>query len=185
MEQEKYTNIYFSLALFQLNGTSHFKIACICGMWDVAGNTKGGSIIVPLTSCLTGLEQSVLQVKTKIVSSHTADSKPVKQEVGGTVILPPLVFPGCGMRSIFQVQIMKMVILLLVIHSSKKIKVSFILFSTLKIVDPPPILNPCLILFADKIKSICCFSNPRHGKYCKMLFIRIIHLLLISQSVHC
>jgi hypothetical protein len=34
-----------------------------------------------------------LQIKTKIVSSHTADSKPVKQEVNGTVILPPLVFP--------------------------------------------------------------------------------------------
>jgi hypothetical protein len=35
-----------------------------------------------------------LQIKTKIVSHHTADSKPVKQEVNGTVILPPLVFPG-------------------------------------------------------------------------------------------
>jgi hypothetical protein len=35
-----------------------------------------------------------LQIKTKIVSSHTADSKPVKQEVIGTVILPPLVFPA-------------------------------------------------------------------------------------------
>jgi hypothetical protein len=35
-----------------------------------------------------------VQIKTKIVSSHTADSKPVKQEVNGTVILPPLVFPG-------------------------------------------------------------------------------------------
>jgi hypothetical protein len=34
-----------------------------------------------------------LQIKTKIVSCHTADSKPVKQEVNGTVILPPLVFP--------------------------------------------------------------------------------------------
>ncbi len=40
-----------------------------------------------------------LQIKTKIVSSHTADSKPVKQEVNGTVILPPLVFPS---RIIFQ-----------------------------------------------------------------------------------
>jgi len=30
----------------------------------------------------------------KIVSCHTVDSKPVKQEVNGTVILPPLVFPG-------------------------------------------------------------------------------------------
>jgi hypothetical protein len=31
--------------------------------------------------------------KNKIVSCHTADSKPVKQEVNNTVILPPLVFP--------------------------------------------------------------------------------------------
>jgi hypothetical protein len=35
-----------------------------------------------------------LQIKTKIVSCHIADSKPVKQEVNGTVILPPLVFTG-------------------------------------------------------------------------------------------
>jgi hypothetical protein len=35
-----------------------------------------------------------LQIKTKAVSSHTADSKPVKQEVNGTVRLPPLVFPA-------------------------------------------------------------------------------------------
>ncbi len=52
-----------------------------------------GSITVPLNSCLTGLDESVLQIKTKIVSCHTADSKPVKQEVIGTVIFPPLVFP--------------------------------------------------------------------------------------------
>ncbi len=64
-------------------------------MWTVRpGNTKGGSITVPLTSCLTGLEESVLQINTKIISSQTADSKPVKQEVNSTVILPPLVFPG-------------------------------------------------------------------------------------------
>ncbi len=31
---------------------------------------------------------------TKIVICHTADSKPVKQEVNGTMILPPLVLPG-------------------------------------------------------------------------------------------
>ncbi len=59
-----------------------------------SGNTKGGSITVPLTSFLTGLEQSVLQIKTKIVSCHTADSESVKQEVNSTVILPPLVFPA-------------------------------------------------------------------------------------------
>ncbi len=33
--------------------------------------------------------------KNKIVSSQIADSKPVKQELNGSVILPPLVFPGC------------------------------------------------------------------------------------------
>ncbi len=53
-----------------------------------------GSITVPLTSCLTGFDLSVLQIKTKIVSCYTADSKPVKQEVNGTVMLPPLVFPA-------------------------------------------------------------------------------------------
>ncbi len=58
------------------------------------GILKGGSITVPLTSCLTGLYQSVLQIKTKNFSCRTADSKPVKQEINGTVILPPLVFPG-------------------------------------------------------------------------------------------
>ncbi len=35
-----------------------------------------------------------LAINTKTVSCHTADSKPVKQEVNGTVILHPLVFPG-------------------------------------------------------------------------------------------
>jgi hypothetical protein len=60
----------------------------------VPGNTKRGSITVPLTSCLTCLDYPVLQIKTKIASRNTADSKPVKQEVNGTVILPPLVFLG-------------------------------------------------------------------------------------------
>ncbi len=35
-----------------------------------------------------------MEIKTKIVCCHTADSKPVKREVNCTVILPPLVFPG-------------------------------------------------------------------------------------------
>jgi hypothetical protein len=56
------------------------------------GILKG--ITVLLTSCLTGLDYSVLEIKTKIVCCHTANSNPVKQEVNGTVILPPLVFPG-------------------------------------------------------------------------------------------
>jgi hypothetical protein len=47
-----------------------------------------------LTSCLTGLDSSVLQMKTKVVSCHTADSKPVQQEDNSTAIRLPLVFPG-------------------------------------------------------------------------------------------
>ncbi len=57
--------------------------------WTITGSTKGGSITVQLTFCLTGLDSPVLQIKTKIVSCHTADAKPVKQEVNSTVILPP------------------------------------------------------------------------------------------------
>jgi hypothetical protein len=49
-----------------------------------AGNTKGGSMTVQLTSCLICLDLSVLQIKTKIVSCHTAHSKPVKQDVSDT-----------------------------------------------------------------------------------------------------
>jgi hypothetical protein len=40
---------------------------------------------------LTGLDYSVSQIKAKIVSCHTADSETSKQEVNGTVTLPPLV----------------------------------------------------------------------------------------------
>ncbi len=46
-----------------------------------AGNTKGGSITVQLTSCLSGLESAVWQL-----------TKQVKQEVNCTMILPPLRF---------------------------------------------------------------------------------------------
>jgi hypothetical protein len=47
---------------------------------------------------LTGLDLSVLQIKTKIVRWHTADSKPVKQEVNCTVIRPPLSIPWLGVQ---------------------------------------------------------------------------------------
>jgi hypothetical protein len=40
-----------------------------------------------------------LPIKTKIVSCHTADTKPIKQEINGTVILPPLVFPAHSFES--------------------------------------------------------------------------------------
>ncbi len=56
------------------------------------------NVLSGLTLIYTGntkycLGKSVLQIKTKNVSYLTADSKPVKQEVNDTVILPPLVFP--------------------------------------------------------------------------------------------
>jgi hypothetical protein len=44
---------------------------------------------------LTGWDYSVFQIKTKIVSCQTADSKPVKQEVNGKVIL--LVFSASAL----------------------------------------------------------------------------------------
>jgi hypothetical protein len=58
------------------------------------GNTKGGGITVQLTSCLTGLELAELLLTILVLICKTDQSKPVKQELNGTVILPPLVFPG-------------------------------------------------------------------------------------------
>ncbi len=60
------------------------------------GNTKGGSITVPLTSCLTGLGPAIWQLTIFVFICKTDQSKPVKQEVNSTVILPPIVFPGLG-----------------------------------------------------------------------------------------
>ncbi len=54
-----------------------------------AGNTKRGSITVPLTSCLIGLESVVWQLTIFVFIGKTDFSKSVKQEVNGTVILPP------------------------------------------------------------------------------------------------
>jgi hypothetical protein len=62
------------------------------------GNTKGGSITVPFTSCLTGLESAVWQLTIFVFIFKTDESKPVKQEVNSTVILSPLVFPADAQR---------------------------------------------------------------------------------------
>jgi hypothetical protein len=43
---------------------------------------------------LTGLESAVWQLTNFVFICKTDKSKPVKQEVNGTVILLPLVFPG-------------------------------------------------------------------------------------------
>ncbi len=55
------------------------------------GNTKGGSITVQLTSCLTGFQSAVWQLTIFVFICKSDISKPVKQEVNGTV-LPPLLF---------------------------------------------------------------------------------------------
>ncbi len=60
----------------------------------LSGNTKRGSITVPLTSCLTGLESAVWLLTIFVFIGKTEYSKPVKQEVNSTVILPLLVFPA-------------------------------------------------------------------------------------------
>ncbi len=81
----------------EVNSTVILSPLVVFPDWSIkAGNTKRESITVPLTSCLTCLDKSVLQMKTKIVSCHTADSKPVKQDVNSTVILPPLVVSKQG-----------------------------------------------------------------------------------------
>ncbi len=58
------------------------------------GNSKGGSITIPLNSCLTGLELAVWQLTIFVFICKTDQSKSLKQEVNTTVILPPLVFPA-------------------------------------------------------------------------------------------
>jgi hypothetical protein len=50
---------------------------------------------------LTGLESAVRQLTTLVFIHKTDKPKPVKQ-VNGTVILPPLVFPGMADINIIQ-----------------------------------------------------------------------------------
>jgi hypothetical protein len=79
----------------------------------IAGNTKGESITLLLTSCLTGLESAVWQLTIFVIICKTDKSKPVKQEVNGTVILSPLVFPAHGFQKLWQ-----QVVLLKLINSN-------------------------------------------------------------------
>ncbi len=71
----------------------NWKLFNFLQLREKSGNTKGGSITVLFTSCLTGLELAVWQLTIFVFICKTDHSKPAKQEVIGTVILPPLVFP--------------------------------------------------------------------------------------------
>ncbi len=57
------------------------------------GNTRGGSITVPLTSCLTCLESAAWQLTIFVFICKTDKSKRVKQEVNSTVIFSPFSIP--------------------------------------------------------------------------------------------
>ncbi len=81
-EWAQYARLLHHTGLERLSSDKHsslLDLTCCEPVLSYSGNTKGGSIIVLLTSCLTGLDKSVLQIKTKIFSCHTADSKSVKQ----------------------------------------------------------------------------------------------------------
>jgi len=59
----------------------------------IPGKSKGGSITVPLTSCLTGLESIVGLLTIFVFKCKTELSKPVKQEVNGTMDTSPFSIP--------------------------------------------------------------------------------------------
>jgi len=62
-------------------------------VYTEAGNTKGGSITVQSTSCLTSLDYSVLQIKTK--KSQLSYNSIQTNQTGGQHYnnASPLVFP--------------------------------------------------------------------------------------------
>jgi hypothetical protein len=66
-----------------------------------------------------------LQIKTKIVSSITADSKPVYQEVNGTVILPPLVFPALRFEIFFEASTQNFGVQKILASLQKKLKMFY------------------------------------------------------------
>jgi hypothetical protein len=84
-----------SIIVFELTSFSFWN-----SLLTEPGNTKGGTITVPLTSCFTGLESAVWQMTIYVLICKTDLSKPVKQEVNGTVILPPLVFPDWTLKTL-------------------------------------------------------------------------------------
>jgi len=81
--------LVFSVLSFSLN------LPLVVGLKP--GNTKGGSITVPLTSCLTGLDQSVLQVNKNCQLSYSwfqnnetgdqwySDTSPFSYSLGKTI----------------------------------------------------------------------------------------------------
>ncbi len=71
----------------------------MCILWPLSGNTKGGSITVLLTSCLTGLESAVWQL-TIFVFICIKQTTPNQSNRRSMVqwYFPPLVFPASMYR---------------------------------------------------------------------------------------
>ncbi len=91
----KNTFLFIKPTLFLTNWLHyHYKLWYLFQWRPLSGNTKGGSITVLFTSCLTGLESAVWQLTIFLFICKTDYFKPVKQEVNGTMILPSLVFPA-------------------------------------------------------------------------------------------
>ncbi len=89
------------------------------------GNTKWGSITVLLTSCLTGLESAAWQLTIFVFICKTDESKPVKQEVNGTAILPPLIFPGLSYSCLLSKELSSLLVAMGFILKCAKIKKAF------------------------------------------------------------
>ena len=102
-----------------------------------------------------------MQIKAKIVSSHTADSTPVKQKVNRTVILPPLVFPVVGTNSKTRDT------------SHLTIFTISALFFVLFEISVPPSINP----FMNDVKTGC-----DEGKLDQKFRILMLPLLFLLKS---
>jgi len=97
-----------------------------------------------------------LQIKTNIASCHTADSKPVKQEVNGTVILPPLVFPDLSVPIVVCFKKMDcshgfVFVLILILATETFLDKPGISVYLAYLAGPPGRLPTCLVLFIDKL----------------------------------
>jgi len=83
----------FFIAFKKRGGWGIWPCPCTVFLYSfVQGILKGEVSLYHWPSVLLVRISPVLQIKTKNVSCHEANSKPVKQEVNSTVIFPPLVF---------------------------------------------------------------------------------------------
>ncbi len=88
-KESRHFKIFSILIFAKLLDDDPFRGLDAASFLPTPGNTNVGCVTVPLTSCLTGLESAVWQLTIFDFIFRTDSSKPVKQEVNGTVILRP------------------------------------------------------------------------------------------------